>query len=337
MESCNPVLVEITRGNRVESRHRGAAAVIRADGSVVASWGDVDRRVFPRSAIKLLQALPLLETGAADHLAVSDQELALACASHGGEPEHVELVAGWLRRLGLGPENLICGPHPPLSEDAAKALLRRGEEPSPLHNNCSGKHAGFLTTAIFLCESTTGYGGTVHPVQLRVKRIVAQMAGVDVGDEILAIDGCGVPTFAIPLQSLARCMALLAEPGALGRLRAAAARRLVAAMTAHPLLVAGRNRFDSSVIEASAGAVVVKGGAEGVHTAFLPERGVGFAVKIDDGASRAAEAAMAALLLRFGELAETARLTLSSLRELPLLNTQGVRIGALRVVAGWPD
>jgi L-asparaginase II len=337
MDSGNPVLIEITRGNRVESWHRGAAAVIRADGTVVASWGDIDRRIYPRSAVKPLQALPLLETGAADRLGVGDSELALACASHSGEAEHVELAAAWLCRLGLSAQDLICGPHPPFSEEAAKALVRRGEEPSPLHNNCSGKHAGFLTTALYLRESTTGYGGTVHPVQLRVRRTVAQMAGIDVGDDMLGIDGCGVPTFAIPLWSLARCMALLADPGSLGRLRAEAVRRVVAAMTAHPLLIAGRNRFDSAVIGAGEGTVVVKGGAEGVHAAFLPERGLGFAVKIDDGANRAAEAAMAAILARFGGLPEPVRSTLSSFQELPLRNTQGARIGALRVAAGWLD
>lgn len=328
-------MVEVTRGAIVESRHHGAAAVVRADGSIVAAWGDVERLVFPRSTVKPLQALPLLETGAADRLHVDDRELALACASHNGEEEHVATVAAWLDRLELGPHDLVCGAHPPMSAQAAESLVRTGEAPSPLHNNCSGKHAGFLTTAIFLREPTTGYGGSAHPVQLRVRQVLSQFAAVEFRDDMIAVDGCSVPTFAMPLRSLALCMARLADPSRFGRLRTEAIRRILAAMAAHPTLVAGRGRFDTMVLTAAGGAVVVKGGAEGVQCAVLPELGLGIALKIDDGGKRAAETAMAGLLLAFAEPAEKLRWALLPYLDLPLRNAAGTRVGATRIAPDW--
>ncbi|TVR99031.1 MAG: asparaginase [Rhodospirillales bacterium] len=335
MAGANPVLVEATRGDRVESAHRGAAAVADADGVIVAAVGDVDRPVFTRSAVKPLQVLPLLETGAAERFAVTDEEIALACASHAGEPDHVNRIGGWLARLGLSESALVCGPHPPLSEAQVHALIRRGQAPSRLHNNCSGKHTGFLTTTLHLREPITGYAGPVHPAQLRVRRTLAQMGGCDLNDSHIAIDGCGVPTFAMPLAALARAMAVLAVPARLGRLRALAARRVVAAMTAHPFLVGGSGRFDTAIMEAAAGSVVVKAGAEGVHVAAVPALGLGIAVKIDDGARRAADAAIAALLLRYAEPAAELRVRLAHFVETALRNTQDVRIGTLRAARGW--
>lgn len=333
MEQCNPVLVEITRGERVESCHRGCAAVVANDGTVVAAWGDVEQPVFPRSAVKPLQVLPLLETGAAERYQVSDEEIALACASHGGEPEHVERVAAWLVRLGLKPDSLVCGPHLPLSEAASRAVIRHGEEPSRLHNNCSGKHAGFLTTALHLREPLTGYAGPVHPVQLRVRRVLSHMGGVELPEDARGVDGCGVPTVAMPLVALARAMARLAAPEREGRLRAEALRRVTSAMTSHPSLVGGRGRFDSVVMAASGGSIIVKGGAEGVHAAALLHHGIGIAVKIDDGAKRAAEPAMAALLSRFAEPDDTLNGSLAPYTRTAMRNTTGARIGVLRVAS----
>lgn len=335
MGVCNPVMVEVTRGGVVESRHRGAAVVVGAGGGQVASWGDVDRPMFPRSAVKPFQALPLLESGAADHFQLSEEEIALACGSHGGEFEHVHTVAGWLCRIGLTPEDLACGAHPPLSEAAAVALVRKGEAPSALHNNCSGKHAGFLTTALHLGEPVTGYAGPVHPVQLRVKMVLAQISGADLGERMRGIDGCGAPAFAMPLRNLALAMARLADPGHLNRLRAAAIRRIVRAMTGQPYFVAGRGRFDTAIIHAGAGDVVVKSGAEGVHAAALPRRGLGIAVKIDDGGKRAAEAAVAALLERYGDLDEGCRRLLAAHLEVPVRGATAARLGTVRVAAGW--
>ncbi|TVR82472.1 MAG: asparaginase [Rhodospirillales bacterium] len=335
MAEANPVLVAVTRGDRVESAHRGAAAVVDAAGALVFARGDVETPIFPRSAVKPLQVLPLLETGAADRFAVTEAELALACASHAGEPEHVSRVAQWLDRLGLSESALVCGPHPPLAEAAAHDLISRGESPSRLHNNCSGKHTGFLATALHLREPTTGYAGPVHPVQLRVRRTLAHLGGCDLNDTHVAADGCGVPTLAMPLQALARALALLAAPAPLGRLRALAARRVVAAMTAHPFLVGGSGRFDTAIMEAAAGSVMVKAGAEGVHAAAVPALGLGIAVKIDDGARRAADAAMAALLLRFAQPGADLRVRLVHFVETALRNTLDARIGTLRVMPGW--
>ena len=335
MDRCNPVMVEATRGERVESRHRGSAAVVDAEGAVVAEWGDTALLVFPRSTVKPLQALPLLETGAAERFGVSDEEIALACGSHGGEPEHVERVGAWLARIGLTPPALVCGSHPPLSEQAAWDVIRQGQPFSPLHNNCSGKHAGFLTTAVHLREPTIGYAGPVHPVQLRIKRVLAQMGGIELRDEARGIDGCGIPTLAMPLTALARAMARLVVPDRLGRLRAAAARRVVAAMTGHSSLVGGRNRFDTLVMAAANGTVVTKGGAEGVHVAALPQAGLGIAVKIDDGARRAAETALAGLLIRFGNLDERSLETVRSYVEAPIRNIAEARVGTLRLAAHW--
>jgi L-asparaginase II len=333
---CNPLLIEVGRGAVTESVHRGAAAVARADGSLIAAWGDVDRPVFPRSAIKPFQALPLLETGAADRFAVTDEELALACGSHGGEDGHVERVAAWLARLGLGPRDLVCGAHPPLSEAAARALVQSGEKPSSLHNNCSGKHAGFLATALFLKEPVVGYAGPVHPVQLRVKRVLAQITGVAAAQLTAATDGCNAPIYPVPVRGLALAWARLADPESCGRLRCESLRRVAQAMTRHPALVGDDARFDTRVMAAAAGAVIVKGGAEGVHAAALPAAGLGIAVKVDDGAKRAAEAAMAALLVAFGGLDAGVASLLASYRETPVRSASGLRVGVLRPAAGWP-
>ena len=335
-EGPNPVVVEVTRGGVVESRHRGAAAVVDADGALVAAWGDVDWPVFPRSAVKPIQAIPLLETGAADRFAVTDEELALACASHGGAPEHVRVVAHWLFRIGLGPEFLVCGPHPPICEAAAAALARAGQAPSSLHNNCSGKHAGFLTTALQLGAPTAGYGAPDHPVQRRVRQALAEMGGVDLRQSAEGVDGCGVPVIAMPVSAIARAFAALADPDRLSPRRAAAARRIVAVMTAHPYLVASRGRFETVVMQACAGAVIVKGGAEGVCAAALPGEGLGIAIKIDDGAKRAEETAMAALLARFASLDGRGRAALDAYLDRPVANAAGARVGTVRLAPGWP-
>jgi L-asparaginase II len=335
MHGCNPVMVEVTRGAHIESRHRGSAAVVDAAGVVVAAWGDPILPVFPRSAVKPLQAIPLLETGAAERFGVSDEEIALACGSHGGEPEHVRRIGAWLARIGLTPGALVCGAHPPLTEQAAYDVIREGQKFSPLHNNCSGKHAGYLTTAVHLREPTTGYAGSVHPVQLRIQRVLSQMGGQELRDDARGTDGCGVPTLAMPLTALARAMARLVVPDRLGRLRAEAARRVVAAMTSHSHLVGGQNRFDTQVMGIARGAIVTKIGAEGVHAAALPHRGLGIAIKIDDGARRAAETVLAALLIRFGNLDGDVLQTVQSYVDAPIRNTLDARVGTVRLAASW--
>ena len=336
-DSPNPIVVEVTRGGTVESRHRGAAAVVDAGGSLVPAWGDVDRPVFPRSAVKPIQAIPLLESGAADRFAVTEEELALACASHSGAPEHLRVAGHWLHRIGLGPEFLVCGPHPPIGEAAAAAMARSGQAPTPLHNNCSGKHTGFLTTALHLGVPTAGYGAPDHPVQRQIRQVLSEMGGVDLREADEGVDGCGVPVIAMPVSAIARGFAALADPDRLNPRRAAVVRRIVAAMAAHPDLVAGMGRFETRIIDAYAGAVIVKGGAEGVCAALLPGLGLGIAVKIDGGAKRAAEAAMAALIARFAAPDRRGRAALDAWLDQPMANTTGVRVGSVRCAPGWPD
>ncbi len=336
MNTSNPVLIEVTRGGAVESRHRGAAVVVLGDGTLVAQWGDIEAPVYPRSAIKPIQALALVESGAADRFSLSAEELALACASHSGEPCHAEAVGGWLEGVGLGPAALQGATQIPRAETSANAMVRAGARPTALHHNCSGKHAGMLTTALHMNEPIAGYLEPTHPVQRRVARILAEMGGCDLTDAARGVDGCGIPVIAMPLAAVALALARLAAPEGLEQKRATAARRLFAAMTAHPYLVAGRGRFDTTAMTAGGGAFAVKTGAEGVHVAAVPGLKLGIALKIDDGARRAAEVAMAALLRHLGVLDDGARAALSPYLDAPVLNNAGLRVGTIRAAAGWP-
>jgi L-asparaginase II len=330
----NPILVEITRGTLVESRHRGAAVVVDAAGTIVRAWGDVDRPVYPRSANKPLQAMALVETGAAARWHAADAEVALACASHFGEPRHTQAVDGWLARSGLSIGDLECGAHAPYDPATAEAMLRDGTAPTALHNNCSGKHTGFLVTAAHLAEPTRGYVGYDHPVQRRVSATVAALCGVAAADLPWGVDGCGIPTLAMPLAALARGMAQLVDPSRLPDARAAAARRIVAAMAAHPLMIGGAGSFASRLTAALGGAVIAKSGAEGVYTAMLPRLGLGVALKIDDGAARAAEGALVAVLARVGgqvgQLDDAAIAAMRAVLAPDLRNRAGRIVGALQ-------
>ncbi|TVQ55208.1 MAG: asparaginase [Rhodobacteraceae bacterium] len=301
-DAADPVLVQATRGAFVERSHRGAYAVAEVSGDVVAAAGDVDRLFLPRSSVKLLQALPLVESGAADAFRLDPRRLALACASHQGSATHASAVAEWLAALDLGEPDLMCGPQ--VSSDAATraAMRAAGEGPRQLHNNCSGKHAGFLTLARHLSAPTADYIAVDHPVQRAAAEAFAEATGA-AEPLAWAVDGCSAPNFACSLRGLAHAMARVARPheGFRG-VRATAAARLRDAMAAHPFDVAGEGRACTALIEACASRAVVKTGAEGAFTAILPERGLGIALKIADGDTRAAECAMAALLVRFGAL-----------------------------------
>jgi len=296
----NPVLVEVTRGAVVESMHRGAVAVCDVSGNSRFSLGDIERLVYPRSAFKSLQALSLVESGAADAHAVSDEELALACASHSGEPMHTARVEAWLSRIGCAERDLACGPHLPFHEASAHKLIREGQPPCRIHNNCSGKHTGFLTLARHMNVPVAGYEHPSHPVQRRVRDAIAAMCGVDPAGMPVGIDGCAAPNYAVSLRNLAVSMARLGNPAGLDSQRAAAAERLVTAWKAHPLLVSGTGRACADMIAASSGRTVVKTGAEAAFMATLPELGLGVAIKIDDGGTRAAETVMAQLLVQLG-------------------------------------
>lgn len=326
----NPILVEITRGGIVESAHRGAIAVTDIDGKLVAKWGDIEAAVFPRSAFKSLQALPLVETGAADSWRLGDEELALACASHSSEPMHVERVEAWLARIDCRESDLACGPHLPFHEPTAHAMLRAGKKPCRLHNNCSGKHTGFLSVARHLKIATDGYERPDHPVQVLAREAIADLCGLQPSAMPIGIDGCAAPNYAIPLQNLAAAMARLGAPAKLPPARAEAAARLVKAWKAHPLLVSGTGRACAEMIEAASGRTVVKTGAEGVFTAVLPDKGLGIALKIDDGGTRAAEAALAKVLVLVGAAEEDA---LAKYIKPPVRNWRGDVVGERRTTA----
>lgn len=333
LTKANPPLAEVTRGDMAESLHRGALALADAEGRVVEALGDVARPVYGRSALKPLQALPLIESGAADRYGLSDAEIALACASHGGESRHIRTVEAWLSRLGLGVADLECGSHLPGDTAAAEALIRAGVRPSAIHNNCSGKHAGFLTTARHLGEPTRGYIRFEHPVQQRILDVLEQMAGLDLARAPRGIDGCGIPVIGIPLAGIAVAMARLADTGRLSPARAAAAGRAVTAMAAEPFMVGGTGRFCTRVMELAGDSVVLKPGAEGVYTAVLRKKGLGLALKIDDGAGRAAEVALGAALRRFGALTPDEALALGEWLEPSVLNRAGRAVGCVRPVA----
>jgi len=329
--SCmtNPVLVEITRGEMVESDHRGSIAVLDAEGSVKLALGDIETPVFSRSSLKPLQALPLVESGAADAFGLGDEELALACASHSGEPMHIARIAAWLERLGLGESDLACGAHPSRYEPVAEAMIRRGEKPTRLFNNCSGKHAGFLSVARHWDIATKGYEAVSHPVQQEVAKTLRELS--DAKELAFGIDGCAAPNYALSLREFARAAARMAAPDGLSKERAVASRRLLAAMIAHPELVSGTGRVCATLMRACRGRAAVKAGAEGFYAAWVPEMSFGVAIKIDDGAGRAAETAIAATLdaLKLLDASEPARSILCA----PVFNTRGTVVGERRPAA----
>ena len=334
--TANPIVVEVTRGNMVESRHRAAVAIVDADGKLVHGWGDLEQPIYGRSAIKPLQALPLIETGAADRYGVSVAETALACASHSGEPRHVELVTAWLARIGCSVADLECGSHLPHHEPSLEALIKSGRQPDATYNNCSGKHSGFLTTARHLGEPIKGYIRYEHPVQHRILGTLEQMCGLRLGEAPRGIDGCGIPVIGIPLGNLAMAMARLADPADLPPVRAAAARRILAAMAAEPFLVAGTGRFCTKVMEVVGKKVVLKTGAEGVYAAALPTLGLGVAIKVDDGAGRAAEAAMGKIMRHLQLLTADEERALAEALAPPVRNRVGLETGRVRPATDSP-
>jgi L-asparaginase II len=323
----NPILIELTRGALVECLHAGAVAVARPDGALVLALGDTMRPVFPRSAIKPLQALSFVESGAVDRFGFGTAGIALACASHAGMPAHVAGVAAMLSGAGLPVTALACGVHEPMDAASQRELVRSGLAPSPLHHNCSGKHAGMLATATHLAEPVEGYWRPDHPVQERIRRRLEDLAGCPLGLDRCGIDGCSVPNWAMPLAGLAQAFARFATGESLGTERAGVCRRIVGACWAHPDLVAGPGWLVTEVMKRLGGRVLLKSGAEGVYCGALVEHGFGFALKIDDGARRAAEAVVARLLAHFYPEAEAfgpaARLT----------NWRGVEVGAVRSTA----
>jgi len=331
MSSLDIFTIEVSRGTMVESRHHGFGVVIDASGQIQQSWGDPEQLIYPRSAIKPLQTLALIETGAADHFSFTEAELALASASHNGSRHHVEGVAAILSRLGLSADDLECGAHPPAGEQEYRVFYKSGDTLSKLHNNCSGKHAGFLATALHMKEPTAGYSGPDHPVQIRLKKILQSMGDTDLSHTPRGIDGCGIPVMGMSVKSMALGLARMANPEHVSPDRQQASRRIIEAITRYPENVAGENRFDTHVMRLAKGGFVVKGGAEAVYGAIVPSLGLGIALKIEDGGKRASEVVMAAVLDRLGLLDGLPEKTRTDLLNVPVENAAGDLAGFIRM------
>ncbi len=297
MMSANPVLAELVRNNWVENRYRGAFCIVDDHGEIIASAGDVEREIFPRSAIKSIQALALFRSGAVEKFSLEFQEIALACASHRGEAAHIKGVKKFLEKISCSESDLECGAHPPSDPVARNALREAGGNPGPIHNNCSGKHAGMLAVARALGVPTKGYIGLDHPVQKLVRQCITDLIGQDLTTDRCGTDGCSIPTFAASIRAFAFGFARAGTGEGLDRQTADAMGRIIAAATSHSFLVGGTGSFDSEAMKIFNGALMSKRGAEGVYCGSIPALKLGYALKCDDGNMDASEIMVAALLL----------------------------------------
>ena len=316
----------VTRGSGIESRHRVHAAVVNANGALVGASREPQTVTMWRSCAKPFQVMPLLASGGFDEVGWGDDELALACASHGGEPEHVAIAESMLRDLGLEEGDLACGPHEPLSPRGARIVRESGERPTRLHNNCSGKHAAMLARAHVAGWTLEGYEREEHPVQRGALEEVARWSGVPADQIIRAVDGCGVVVFGLPLQAMARAYAAFGAAVARGE---EIPTRVAHAIGTRPFLFGGTDRFDSLVVEETEGRVISKVGAEGVHTVVVFDLGLAFAVKVEDGATRAQYPAVLRMLEYLGALPERMSPRLAEYARTRIRTTRGEVVGEL--------
>jgi len=314
----NPVLVNVTRGGFVESRHRGSFAISDAKGGLVSHVGDIESPVYPRSAIKAFQCLPLIESGGADRFGLNDDEICLCCSSHNGEEEHVRLARSILGKAGVDEVCLECGAHWPSSREASHALVRAGMKPAQVHNNCSGKHSGMLAMAQHLKVGLEGYVGAGHAVQKGVAEALSRYCEVDLSKAPMGIDGCSVPTWALPLKNLAKGFAKLSQD--------AAGKRIAKAVSGNPFLIAGTGGFDTRIMKAVP-RLFVKYGAEAVYCGFIPHAGLGFALKIDDGGKRASEVAIAQAVLELDVWTATERIAIEGFAAETQKNWRKIEVG----------
>ncbi|ANE45166.1 L-asparaginase [Paenibacillus swuensis] len=326
-------LVVVKRGPYTESKHRGHIAVMDATGKLLYSVGDPKRLTFTRSALKPVQAIPLVQSGAAERFLMSDREIAICCGSHNGEEMHVDTVRGMLHRLGLDESALQCGSHLPYDPQSAENLLRGGGQACTVHNNCSGKHAGMLALAKFLQSDIEAYHLPEHPVQRMIAGTLCEVTGLSADSLAVAIDGCGVPTYGMGLDRMALIYARFARPEGLesNQLRLAVS-RIVKAMTAHPEMVAGREVLCTDLMRVASGDLVAKAGAEGVYGVGLPREGLGIAVKVEDGNIRAAFPAVMETLRQLGALSDERQAALASYHTPTLRNRAHTPVGTIEPV-----
>jgi L-asparaginase II len=328
----NPVLVRLWRGAWVESQHRGSWVLVDISGRVLAGNGSSDQPIFARSSVKSLQALPLVETGAAERFSFGDDELALALSSHNAEAGHTERVERLLARIGLTVDALRCGPQPPTDPAAKAELARRGAKPTAAHNNCSGKHTGFLALARHLDVAPELYLDPTSPVQVLARRALEELSGVAPGELTTAVDGCSAPTFRLPLARLATAIARVANPEGLAPTRRAACEWMHRAVAAHPDMLAGNHkRLCTDLVRVSGGRLFPKIGGEAVYVVGVRGKGVGLAVKMDDGEARGLHAVVVELLKRFGYLGASEYDALAAWRAEVQRNWAGLRVGRLEV------
>ncbi len=320
---------EVWRGPAVESVHLGAAAVANARGEVIYGWGDTSLVTFPRSSLKPIQAIALVETGAADAFGLEPEDLALACASHRGEPIHTARVTAWLDRLGLSEAALACGPDYPSDKDTVTDLIRNGIEPSRIFHNCSGKHCGYLTVARHMGWPVEGYDDPAHPTQQLYLDNFSDLLHGDAHALPLGVDGCTLPAPALSMADMARSMARYAAAAGGTDKHGAAIYRLQEAMRAHPRLVAGTGQPNVRLSEATSGRVIMKGGAEGYLVAFIPDQQLGIALKIADGNSRARMVALLAVLRELKLLSADEAAALADIAEVPIKNSVGAVVGRI--------
>lgn len=331
----NPVLVNQWRGNAIECRYRGAVCVVEASGKVFSTFGDVQRPVFPRSAIKFIQAIPFVESGAIDAYELDDRHIALSCASHNGEPIHAGLANDWLEKIGCSHDDLECGAELPMHQGTQFELMTQGRGPQRVHHNCSGKHLGFLSTCKVHNDQIHNYRLYNHAAQKRWFDIMEGLSNTRITQLAWGYDGCAVPTIAMPLQRIALALARFGDVSHFGGERRDAVERIHAALAAHPYMVAGKERLCTALMEQLAPSILIKVGAAGVYTAVIPEHRLGIALKIDDGSDAAARVALGAVLNMLGVLPSGQAHTLGEYFMPTLTNSRGESIGRIEPSSEW--
>jgi L-asparaginase II len=331
----NPVLVNRWRGNAIESRHRGAVAVVQSDGHAVMHLGDVRQPVFPRSAIKFFQAIPFVESGAVERFDLDERHIAMACASHNGEPIHVGLARDWLSRINATHDDLECGAELPSHQATAYELMNEGRGPERLHHNCSGKHLGFLSACRAHDDELLNYRLYNHRAQRRWFDVIETFCSTRVDQLPWGYDGCAIPTLALPLHRVALAMARFGDLQRLEGQRRESVSRIHAALAAHPYLVAGKERLDTDLMERLAPSIMVKVGADGVFTASIPDAGLGIALKIDDGRDSAARVAIGAVLSRLGLISSEDARALGEWFKPSISNSRGEVVGREEPSSAW--
>lgn len=331
MKSRNPMNIEVVRGSVVESVHQVMAVIMDQRGLVMGYAGNPEYLVPPRSAIKMLQALPFAESSAFQKYSLEEKHLALACSSHRGEKQHLLLASQWLEALNLQESALWCGPAWPTDVPTEHEMIRKGLQPTPIIHNCSGKHLGMISTALAMGEDPKGYQNWEHPVQVRIRKALTNVTKFNHDRAIWSVDGCGLPTYALPLQNIALGMAALMT---LAAAPASPAQKILEACKKHPELISGTNDFVTVLNEKTFGRSILKSGAEGTFAAMIPEKGIAFALKVHDGNGRAAQVAASHLLRAYGGLTDKEYLELKDFTMPIIKNSRGEKVGEIRLEKG---